>query len=140
MLRHLQDPELETHGAPFSHVVLDDRYAFVAGVVAADVPGGAAAMGDIGRETAVVLDAIRGLLGRLGLTMDAVVRVDVHLSDLAQFDAMNQVYGGYFTPGREPARTCVEVRRLIADCAVEITCIARRSPAEERGSGEGEAG
>ena len=99
MLRHVQDPDLETHGAPFSHVVLDDRYAFVAGVVAADVPGGAAAVGDAGRETAVVLDAIRGLLDRIGLTLDAVVRVDVHLSDLSQFDAMNQVYGRYFTAG-----------------------------------------
>ena len=49
-----------------------------------------------------------------------------NLSDLTRFDEMNRAYGTFFQEGREPARTCVEVRRLIGDCGVEITCVARR--------------
>ena len=48
-LEHHRDSTLDTLGAPFSHLVLDDRYAFVAGVVATDVPGGAEVVGDLGR-------------------------------------------------------------------------------------------
>ncbi len=125
-LEHHRDSTLDTLGAPFSHLVLDDRYAFVAGVVATDVPGGAAVVGDLARETEVVLGAIDKILGLAGLDLSAVVRTDVHLSDLTRFDEMNRAYGAFFAQGREPARTCVEVRRLIGDCGVEITCVARR--------------
>ena len=125
-LEHHRDGSLDTLGAPFSHLVLDDRYAFVAGVVATDVPGGAEVVGDLGRETEVVLGAIDRILKLAGLDLSSVVRTDVHLSDLTRFDEMNRAYGAFFTEGREPARTCVEVRRLIGDCGVEITCVARR--------------
>ena len=125
-LEHHRDSTLDTLGAPFSHLVLDDRYAFVAGVVATDVPGGAAVVGDLGRETEVVLGAIDRILKLAGLDLSSVVRTDVHLSDLSRFDEMNRAYGAFFAEGREPARTCVEVRRLIGDCGVEITCVARR--------------
>ena len=125
-LEHHRDSTLDTLGAPFSHLVLDDRYAFVAGVVATDVPGGAEVVGDLGRETEVVLGAIDKILKLAGLDLSSVVRTDVHLSDLSRFDEMNRAYGAFFSEGREPARTCVEVRRLIGGCGVEITCVARR--------------
>lgn len=125
-LEHHRDSALDTLGAPFSHLVLDDRYAFVAGVVATDVPGGTEVVGDLGRETEVVLGAIDKILNLAGLDLSSVVRTDVHLSDLTRFDEMNRAYGAFFPEGREPARTCVEVRRLIGDCGVEITCVARR--------------
>ena len=126
MIQRLSAPGLPPPGAPYSQVVLDDAYAFLAGVVAADVPGGAAAVGDVGAETEAVLGAIRGVLVRLGLGMDRVVRVDVHMTDLGEVGAMNEVYRRFFRADALPARTCVEVRRLVDGCRVEITCVARR--------------
>ena len=126
MIRRLSAPGLPPPGAPYSQVVLDEAYAFLAGVVAADVPGGAAAIGDVRAETGAVLSAIRDVLDRLGLGMDRVVRADVYLTDLGEAGAMNEVYRRFFPENALPARTCVEVRRLVDGCRVEITCVARR--------------
>ncbi len=62
MLRHRNSLALPVPGSPFKHVVLDDRYAFLSGLVAADIPDGAAAKGDIRAETEVVMRTVRNVL------------------------------------------------------------------------------
>ena len=126
MIRRLEAPGLPPPAAPDSQVGLDDADAFLAGVVAADVPGGAQVVGDVRAETEAVLRAIRDVLGRLGLGMDRVVRVDVHMTDLGEIDALDEVFRRFCPEGRRPARTCVEVRRLVGGCRVEVTCVTRR--------------
>ena len=74
MLRHHQSSDLDTEDAPFSHAVIDDRYAHLSGIVAADVPGGAKAIGDVRDETRVVMKAIKALLAELDLGLEDVVR------------------------------------------------------------------
>jgi 2-iminobutanoate/2-iminopropanoate deaminase len=75
-------------------------------VVASDLEGGAAAHGDIGAETRLVMEAIRRGLQSIGLGMDRIVRVDVHLTDLATMAVMNQAYRTFFDGDKLPARTC----------------------------------
>ncbi len=125
MIRRLSAPGLPPPTAPYSQVVVDGAYAFIAGIVAADVPDGRAAVGDVRAETEAVLRAIRGVLGRLGLGMDRIVRVDVHMTDLDEIGALDETYRRFFPASALPARTCVEVRRLVAGCRVEITCVAK---------------
>ena len=118
-------PESE---APFCQVVMDDRYAFLAGLVAADFPEGLAVLGDVGAETSAVLGAIGRILDELNLSRDNMVKAEVHLADLADFDAMDAAYREFFNPGRYPARTTVESKRLFGDSKVEITCQVLRQP------------
>ncbi|MEM7430255.1 MAG: RidA family protein [Pseudomonadota bacterium] len=125
MIRHLSFPNIIEHNAPFTSVVMDDRYAFVAGVVAADFPAGRAVLGNAGDETHEVMSVINLILDECGLDLSDVVRVDVHLADLDDFDAMNDVYATFFSPGRYPARTCVQSEKLFGGSLVEITCVAR---------------
>jgi len=125
-MEHLRDPKLDTGDTPLSHAVIDDRYVFVSGLVAADVPNGQGAIGDVAAETQVVLTALDALLGRLELSMAQVVRVSVHLSDLDDMPAFDRGYAAFFPHGQFPARTCVEVARLVGGCRVEITATARR--------------
>ena len=128
----MADRSLEYHdpgrtlirGAPFTPIVTDGRYAFVAGVVAADIPGGKAVLGDVAAETELVMTAIRGMLAEIGLGLDRVVRVDLHMADFNEFSAMNEVYRRFFEEGRCPARTATESRRLYGGSRVEITCMA----------------
>ncbi|MDH3473316.1 MAG: RidA family protein [Rhodospirillales bacterium] len=124
-LSHRDEPGLPAPASPFCHVVLDDRYAFFSGRVAADLEGAAGTLGDIAAETDLVLRSIRDSLADLRLGMDRIVRVEVHMVDLDEMPAMDAVYRGFFTDGRYPARTCVEVARLYGGCRVEITCTAR---------------
>lgn len=119
-------PNLPKPASPFRHVVADDRYLFLSGLVAADLPDGAALAGDTEVEARAVLGAIRDILAHDGLSTAALVRVEVHLTDLDAMPAFDAVYAAFFLPETTPARTCVEVSRLYGGCTVEITATARR--------------
>lgn len=123
---HLRDPALNTGDTPLSHAVIDDRYVFVSGLVAADTPDAATARGCVAAETRAVMTALDGVLSRLDLSLAQVVRVTAHLVDLEDMPAFDHAYAGFFANGQFPARTCVEVSRLVAGCRVEITATARR--------------
>lgn len=125
MLRRFQPKTVPAPQGAFSPVVMDDRYAFLSGLVAADFPEGRAVLGDVGAETRAVLTAIRGILEEIDLAIDRIVRVDVHLSDLNDFDAMDGAYREFFDAEHQPARTTTESKRLIGNSRVEITCQAR---------------
>lgn len=105
---------------------MDDRYAFLSGLVAADFPAGMALLGDAGAETRALLEAIGDILDELQLKRENMVRVDVHLADLDDFDAMDAAYREFFPRGAYPARTTTESPRLFGGSKVEITCQVRR--------------
>jgi 2-iminobutanoate/2-iminopropanoate deaminase len=124
-IRHLSVPGLRPPSSPYAHAVLDGNYAFLSGVVASDIPGGAAAHGDIGRETEIVMTAIRDGLARLDLGMERIVRVDVHMTDLGRMVELDRVYARFFPDGAFPARTCTQSVGLAGGSNVEITVMAR---------------
>ena len=129
MIRRFQPKSVPASKAPFSQLVVDDHYAFLSGLVAADFPEGCAVLGEVGAETRAVLTAIRDILAEIELGMDRIVRVDVHLADLDDFDAMDSAYREFFDAGHEPARTTTESKRLFGHSRVEITVQARlRAP------------
>ena len=121
-LTRVQPAAVPESAAPFCQVVMDDRYAFLAGLVAADFPEGIEALGDAGAETRAVLDAIGSMLDELKLSRDDMVKVEVHLADLGDFAAMDDAYRNFFNPGRFPARTTTESKHLFGGSKVEITC------------------
>ncbi len=125
MLRRFQPKAVPESKAPFSQVVMDDHYAFLSGLVAADFPEGLAVLGDVGAETRAVLSAICDILAEIELGMGRIVRVEVHLADLDDFNAMDTAYREFFEAGSYPARTTTESRKLFGDSRVEITCQAR---------------
>ncbi len=106
--------------------MLDEHYAFLAGLVAADFPAGLHTLGDVGAETRAVLGAIGDILDELQLSRDNMVKVEVHLSDLDDFDAMDDAYREFFNPNAYPARTTTESAHLFGGSKVEITCQVRR--------------
>ena len=127
MIRHIQPKAVTESAAPFSQIVMDGAYAHLAGLVAADFPEGQAVLGDVGEETRAVLTAIRAILKEVGLDMDCIVRTDVHLASLDEFDNMDTAYRDFFQNGRYPARTTTESPRLFGGSRVEITCMAKIS-------------
>ena len=128
MIRHVQPKAVPESNAPFSQVVIDDCYAHLAGLVAADFPAGEAVLGDAYKETQAVMGAIREMLEELGLGMDRIVRTDVHLANIVHFDEMDRAYRGFFETGRYPARTTVESPNMFGGSLVEVTCMARLNP------------
>ena len=125
MIKRVQPNSIPESNAPFSQIVLDDRYAYFAGLVAADFPHGLAVLGDVSAETRVVMGAISDMLKEVGLTFEAVVKTEVHLADLSDFDAMDAAYREYFPPKIYPARTTTESPKLFGGSKVEVTVQAR---------------
>ena len=125
MISRIQPKAVPESDAPFSQIVLDDCYAYLAGLVAADFPKGTAVLGDVGAETRAIMEAISAMLNEVGLTLEDVVKAEVHLADLSDFDAMDAAYREYFPPKVYPARTTTESPKLFGGSKVEVTAQAR---------------
>ncbi|HEX5581280.1 MAG TPA: RidA family protein, partial [Gemmatimonadaceae bacterium] len=70
-------------------------------------------------------DNLELVLQDAGLTMEDVVKVNVYLTDMADFPAMNAAYRTRFT-APYPARTTVAVAALPLGASIEIELVARR--------------
>jgi 2-iminobutanoate/2-iminopropanoate deaminase len=108
---------------PYSPALRSGQLLFVSGQVPTDPTTGNLVTGDIAAETRQVMENIGRLLVAGGLDFSAVVRSTVFLADMNDFQAMNTVYGSYFTEPY-PARATVQVARLPRDARIEIDVIA----------------
>lgn len=82
--------------------------------------------GDITVHTKSVLDQLEAELKKAGSSMDKVLKVNVYLHDLKDYDGMNAVFRGRFGPN-PPVRTTVATYGGVpGNSLVEIDCIAAR--------------
>ena len=108
---------------PYSHAVRAGSLLFCAGQIPLDPATGALVQGDVKAQTERVLENIKTILTHENLTFAHVVKTTVFVIDLADFAAMNEVYGRYFTRDY-PARSTVQVAGLPRGARVEIEVIA----------------
>ncbi|MER2058678.1 MAG: 2-iminobutanoate/2-iminopropanoate deaminase, partial [Niallia sp.] len=66
---------------------------------------------------------LAAVLSEAGASFETVVKATVFIKNMEDFQAINEVYGEYFST-HKPARSCVEVARLPKDVLVEIEVIA----------------
>jgi 2-iminobutanoate/2-iminopropanoate deaminase len=107
---------------PFSPVVRSGDHVFTAGQVGFD-PTGVLVAGGIVEQTRQVLSNVAACLLAAGCTLDDVVKVNVFLADLGDFEAFNEVYREAFAEPY-PARTTVQAG-LPGAIRVEIEAVAR---------------
>ena len=108
---------------PYAQAVKTGGLVITSGQLPIDPATGAFPEG-IQAQTRQSLSNVKAILEEAGLTMDAVLKTTVFLSDMNNFGAMNEVYASFFTEGCFPARSAVEVARLPKDALVEIEVIA----------------
>ena len=85
--------------------------------------GGVNAAGDIEAQTKHVLDQIQESLTIAGSSMEKVLKVNVYLTDIKNFEGMNRAYINRFGP-EPPVRTTVSIVGIPDGSLVEIDCIA----------------
>jgi enamine deaminase RidA (YjgF/YER057c/UK114 family) len=84
------------------------------------------------------MDALKRNVERAGCTMDSIIHLDVFIclplagtadtpvgkarfdAHKAQYDALNKIYGTYFSPGKTPSRACMAVDWIPGDSLIEI--------------------
>jgi 2-iminobutanoate/2-iminopropanoate deaminase len=108
---------------PYSQAIRANGFVFVSGQVAIDPANQQVISGDVAVQTDRVLRNLSAILTAAGSGLEKVVRSTVFLKNMADFTAMNEVYGRYFKLA-PPARSTVEVSRLPKDVLVEIDVIA----------------
>jgi 2-iminobutanoate/2-iminopropanoate deaminase len=108
---------------PYSQAACASGFIFTAGQVALDPSTGELVAGGIADQTARALENLRAILTAAGSSPSQVVKTTVFLVDMADFAAMNEVYGRFFGEHR-PARSTVAVAALPRGAQVEIEVIA----------------
>ena len=116
-------PSTGTAARAFSSVVRANGFIFLAGQLGTDSTG-RLAVGGIAAETRQTMLNIKTLLERNGSSMDKVVKCIVLLADIADRQAMSDVYVTFFAPDKRPARTAAGVSGLALNAKVEIECQA----------------
>lgn len=108
---------------PYSQGVRAGETLYVSGYGPVDPETGEDIDGDVRAETKQVLDNIAATVEEAGGSLDDVVKVTVYLTDLDDYDRVNDVYGEQFADS-PPARVCMEVSRLPDDVRVEMDAVA----------------
>lgn len=109
---------------PYSQAVsVSGDLCFVSGQLPVDPATGEFAGSTIAEQTKQSLENIQAILEADGMDMSHVVKTTVLLKSIADFGAMNEVYGLYFKENC-PARAAFQVAALPKDALVEIEAIA----------------
>lgn len=119
---------VDTHEAPkaigpYSQAVLAGGFLFLSGQLPLDPATGKLVEGDIKAMTHRIFDNIEAVLKKEHLTLKDVVRMEVYLKDLNDFQEMNKAYAERLKD-HKPARHAFQVAKLPLDAKIEITCTA----------------
>ncbi len=108
---------------PYSQAVKCGNMLFCSGQIPLDPATGEMVTGDITRQTERVMSNIAAVLSAAGIGFDDVIKTTIYLVDMADFAAVNQVYGNCFQ-NHKPVRSTVAVKSLPRDALLEIEVLA----------------
>jgi reactive intermediate/imine deaminase len=120
-IKHLIADHAPAPKAAYSHVVMGNGVLFTAGFGPHDPRDGSVTGSTIQEQTERVLNNVRAALAAAGADLASVMKVTVHLQDLADFPQFEKVYKRFFA-APYPARTTVGSK--LPGILVEIDVVA----------------
>lgn len=108
---------------PYSQAIVHGGLVYTAGQIALDPESMQVVEGDVSVQTERVMRNLQAVLAEAGAGLSTVIKTTVFLRDMADFTAMNEVYGRFFGD-HAPARSTVQAAGLPRGVAVEIEVIA----------------
>ncbi len=108
---------------PYSQGIRDGDTVYVSGQGPVDPQTGEIVGDNIKEQTRRTLENIAAVLEATGGSLDDVVKSTVFVTDMDDYDTINEVYGEYMTEPY-PARSAVQVSDLPIDIGVEIEVVA----------------
>jgi 2-iminobutanoate/2-iminopropanoate deaminase len=132
MRRTIASPKAPRAIGPYSQAVVthhadDIQMLHAAGQIAIDPATGDLVAGDVTVQAERVMENIAAVLAHAGMAFSDIVKTTVFLVDMADFAAMNEVYGRRF-PGEFPARSTVQVAGLPKGSRIEVEVHAVKHP------------
>ncbi|HEY2102274.1 MAG TPA: RidA family protein [Chthoniobacterales bacterium] len=108
---------------PYSQAIRAGNLIFCSGQIPLDPKSGKIVEGDITAQARRVMENITAVLRAEGMTFENIVKTTMFLTDLGDFQTVNELYGSYFKSD-PPARSTVQVSALPKGANVEIEVIA----------------
>ncbi len=110
---------------PYSQAVLLGKILYTSGQIAMNPKTGELNIKNINEETHQVMKNLKSVLHAVEMTFDNVIKTSIFISDMNNFNEINEVYGEYFS-SNFPARETVEVSCLPKNVNIEISMIASK--------------
>lgn len=108
---------------PYSQAVKIGKHIFLSGQIGLNPATGELVSPDVREQTEQALANMKAVLKEAGATCADVLKTTVFILDMADFQAVNEIYGKTFATN-PPARSCVAVAALPKGARVEIEAIA----------------
>lgn len=124
MIRKIETELAPAAIGPYSQGMCWNGLIFLSGQIGLDPVSGVLKNENITVETHQVLKNIQSLLTSQSLTMADVLKCSVFVKDINDFATINEIYAGYFTGDRPPARELIQVAALPKNANIEISVIA----------------
>ena len=110
---------------PYNQAIKAGGFIYCSGQIAIDpVSNKINCLGNIEKETIQVLKNLLAVLNAGGAKADDVIKTTIYLTDLKNFQTVNEIYSNFFKVEAPPARACIEVSSLPKGVLVEIDCVA----------------
>lgn len=107
---------LSTQTVAFSH------YNHLSAQLPIDAKSGELVAGGVKEQAKQCLKNIKAIIESIDHTMDDVVKVNIYLKNIADIDAVDEVYKTFF-PGGVPARKVIGVSALLQDALIQIDAV-----------------
>jgi 2-iminobutanoate/2-iminopropanoate deaminase len=108
---------------PYAQAIKVGDFVYTAGQIPLDPTSGNLVEGGIVEQTRQVLENLKAVLEAAGSSLDNVIKATVFLKNMADFSALNEIYGDYLGKAK-PARSTVAVADLPRGALVEIDLVA----------------
>ncbi len=125
MKRIISTPDAPQAIGPYSQAVEVKGTLYISGQVPLDPQSMKVVEGGIKEQTLQVMQNIEAILKAAGYSFSDVVKSTCLLSDMANFKAMNEVYGSFYIEN-PPARAAFAVKELPLGVLVEIETVAAK--------------
>ena len=109
-------------GAPYSQGIRFGELVFVSGQLGIDPDTGELVEGGIGEQTDQAMRNLEAILEEGGSSLKQLLKTTIYLADLADFQAMNEVYAKRLG-NQPPARATIQAGDLPSGALVEIEAI-----------------
>ena len=109
---------------PYNQAVMVNDTLYISGQIPLNAGNNELIIGDIKRETKQVMKNLGYLLKAADMKFENVVKSSIFLSEMDNFNEVNEVYGSYFENESAPARETLAVKTLPKNVRVEISMIA----------------
>lgn len=107
-------------GPRMSQAVACDGFVFLAGQIAKNPTPSAT------DQTRQILAEIDRLLSLAGSSKDKVLSATIWLTDMANYQAFNEIWDAWIVPPHPPARACIQAQLARKEWLVEVQVTALR--------------